>query len=113
MTGEEYIQAILNHLHNAYMLDDEKIKDVLPRFLDTLIAHLDSLQQPLEAMNLTELGKAGHTLKGALLNLGLLDLADVAYAIEQQCKTEDTTADYQVMVQRLQREIRSFVRNRD
>ena len=109
MTGEEYLQSILDHLHKAYMLDDEKIKDVLPRFLDTLVAHLNNLQRPLLTNDLPELGRAGHTLKGALLNLGLLELADIAYSIEQQCKIEDSTADYQVMVQRLQQEISSFV----
>ncbi len=109
MTGEEYLQSILDHLHNAYMLDDEKIKDVLPRFLDTLLAHLNNLQQPLLANDLQELGRAGHTLKGALLNLGLLELADIAYSIEQQCKIRNVTADYQVLVQQLRREINSFV----
>ena len=109
MTGEEYTQSILDHLHNAYMLDDEKIKDVLPRFLDTLITHLDNLQLPLQKNDLPKLGKAGHTLKGALLNLGLLDLAAIAYDIEKQCTAENRTADYQTLVQRLQREIRSFV----
>lgn len=109
MTGDEYIQSISDHLHNAYMLDDEKIKNILPRFLDTLTTHLDNMHSPLEANDLPELGKAGHTLKGALLNLGLLNLADIAYSIEKQCNAGDETADYQAMVQQLHREIRSFI----
>jgi len=108
MTGEEYTQSISDHLHKAYMLSDEKIQEVMPRFLDTLLIHLENMQPPLEANNLAELGKAGHTLKGALLNLGLLDLADIAYSIEKRCNAEDETTDYQAMVKKLQLEIRSF-----
>ena len=108
MTGEEYTQAISDHLHNAYLLSVEKIDEILPRFLDTLLAHLDNLDHPLQTENLQQLGKAGHTLKGALLNLGLLDLADIAYRIEQQCHAEDETADYEMLVRQLQQEIRSF-----
>lgn len=108
MTGEEYTQTIVNHLHDAYMLTDEKVAEVLPRFLDTLLTHLEKLDHPLQTNNLDELGKVGHTLKGALLNLGLADLADIAYGIEQQCKVGNTTADYQGMAQQLQEKIRSF-----
>jgi len=108
MTGEEYIQSISDHLHKAYMLSEEKIQEVMPRFLDTLGAHLENIEPPLETNNLSELGKAGHTLKGALLNLGLLNLADIACRIEKQCNAGDETTDYQTMVKELQVEIRSF-----
>ncbi len=108
MTGKEYTEAITDHLRDAYLLSAEKIEEVLPRFLDTLLSHLDNLDHPLQTDNLQQLGKAGHTLKGALLNLGLLDLADLAFRIEQQCGAEDTTADYAVLVRQLQQEIRSF-----
>jgi HPt (histidine-containing phosphotransfer) domain-containing protein len=108
MTGEEYKKSIRDHLRNAYMLNDEKIRTFLPQFLNTLLTHLDNLQAPLQANNLSEMSKAGHTLKGALLNLGLSELAEIAYNIELQGKARHTTADYQAMLQQLQREIRSF-----
>jgi HPt (histidine-containing phosphotransfer) domain-containing protein len=108
MTGEEYTQSISDHLHNAYMLSEDKIQEVMPRFLDTLLTHLENLHPPLETNNLSELGRAGHTLKGALLNLGLLELAEIAYTIEKQCNAGDETTDYQAMVKELQLKIRSF-----
>lgn len=108
MTGEEYTQSIRDHLHNAYLLSDEKIQEVMPRFLDTLLTHTKNLDAPLLANDLPELGKAGHTLKGALLNLGLQDLADIAYTIEKQCNARETTPDYPAMVQQLQHAIDSF-----
>ena len=108
MTGDEYRQSISDHLSKAYMLSEEKIQEVLPRFLDTLFTHLENLQSTLVTTNLSELGKSSHTLKGALLNLGLLDLADIAYTIEKQCNAEDETANYQAMVKELELAIRSF-----
>ena len=108
MTGEEYTRIILNHLATAYLLNDEKIQEVLPRFLDTLLIHLGALSTPLEQENLADLGKAGHTLKGALLNLGLTDLADIAYTIEKKCNAGDTDVDYHRLVEQLQTAIHSF-----
>ncbi len=108
MTGEEYTQSIWDHLHSAYMLSDEKIQEVMPRFLETLRDHLNNLETPMLENNLPELGKAGHTLKGALLNLGLMELADRAYIIEKQCNAEDSTTDYQALVEQLRLAINSF-----
>jgi len=109
MTGEEYIKTIRDHLRNAYMLDDEKIETFLPRFLTTLLTYSDNLQATLGTNDLEKISKAGHKMKGAFLNLGLIDLADIAYNIELHGKAKDTTVDYQGMIQQLHKEIRAFV----
>ena len=108
MDAEEYIKDIRDHLRNAYMLSDEKISTYLPQFLATLCTHADNLQCTVQTNNLQEISRAGHTLKGALLNLGLEKLAEVAYSIELQGKANDTTADYPAMAQQLRQKIRSF-----
>ncbi|HHB75655.1 MAG TPA: Hpt domain-containing protein [Desulfobulbus sp.] len=108
MTAAEYKRLIRDHLLRAYMLSDEKIDIFLPRFLTTLTTHLDNLQQPLQTRNLAELCKVAHTLKGALLNLGLRELADIAYHIELQSRAGDGTTDYLALVEQLHREINSF-----
>ncbi len=108
MTDVEYKRSIRDHLLRAYMLSDEKIAIFLPRFLTTLKTHLDNLQQPLQAENLEELSKAAHTLKGALLNLGLKELADIAYQIELQSRAGNQTSDYLALFERLCREISVF-----
>ena len=108
MTDVEYKRSIRDHLLRAYMLSDEKIAIFLPRFLTTLKTHLNNLQQPLQTENLEELSKAAHTLKGALLNLGLKELADIAYHIELQSRAGDETTDYSALFERLCREINSF-----
>lgn len=108
MTAVEYKRSIRDHLSRAYMLSDEKIAVFLPRFLTTLKTHLDNLQQPIQTENLEELSKDAHTLKGALLNLGLRELADIAYHIELQSRAGDGTTDYLSLFERLRREINSF-----
>ncbi len=108
MTAVEYKRSIRNHLLRAYMLSDEKIEIFLPRFLTTLKTHLDNLQQPLQTKNFEELSKVAHTLKGALLNLGLRELADIAYSIELHSREKNRSIDYQDLFYQLQREINSF-----
>ena len=105
MTTVEYKHQIRDHLARAYMLSDDKIDIFLPNFLTTLQTHLDNLQRPVEAENLEELSRAAHTLKGALLNLGLKELADVAYQMELQSKAGDRSSDYQSWARQLAREI--------
>lgn len=110
MSNEGYVKEIRDHLRNAYMLSDEKISTFLPQFLTTLCTHADNLQRVVQTNNLKEISKAGHILKGALLNLGLEKLAEIAYTVERQGKAEDVTADFQAMAQHLQQEIRSFAK---
>ena len=108
MTAAEYKRSIREHLLHAYMLKEEQIDIYLPRFLDSLQTYLEKLQQPLQTGNFRELRKAAHTLKGALLNLGLHELADIAYTMEKAAGAEDTTQNFQALYRRLHDEISSF-----
>ncbi len=108
MTAAEYKRSICRHLLHAYMLKEEQIDIYLPRFLDSLQTYLEKLQQPLQTGNFRELRKVAHTLKGALLNLGLHELADIAYTMEKAAGTEDTTQNFQAMYRQLHNEISSF-----
>ena len=83
-TREHYLARIRAHMQSAYLLDERKIDQVLPQFLATLRGHLDTLPALIEAADGTGFAKACHTLKGALLNLGLADLADQAANLEHE-----------------------------
>ncbi|HFQ89032.1 MAG TPA: Hpt domain-containing protein [Desulfobulbus sp.] len=110
MKGQTYRQTIRDHLASAYLLTEEKIDAVLPAFLDTLLAHMLRLEKNLADNDLEQLAKSGHVLKGALLNLGLHELADMAHAIEQCCATPATVPELPQQVSRLRTEIASFTR---
>lgn len=106
MHGPEYNEIIRSHLRTAYLLSDEKIDSVLPRFLETLV----SLTNKLDTLAKTdakheEISKAGHALKGALLSLGLKKLADRAYLVEQYGISPSPNVDYRTIITELIREI--------
>ena len=110
MKGQTYRQTIREHLGSAYLLSEDKIDTVLPAFLDTLLTHMLRLEKNLAHNDLELLAKSGHVLKGALLNLGLHELADMAYAIERCCATPATATELPQQVARLKKEIASFTR---
>lgn len=109
MKGQTYRQTIRDHLATAYLLTEEKIDAVLPAFLDTLLTHMQRLEKNLEEDDLELLARSGHVLKGALLNLGLHELAEMAHAIERCCAIP-ATAELELQVARLKAEIASFTR---
>ena len=110
MKGQTYRQTIREHLGSAYLLPDDKIDSVLPAFLDTLLTHMLRLEKNLVDNDLELLAKSGHVLKGALLNLGLHELADMAHAIEECCATPQAVTELPQQVARLKEEISSFTR---
>lgn len=108
MKEKSYRTTIRQHLKTAYLLSDEKTDEVLPVFYGALLSHLHHLEEVLAAGDLQQLGKTGHTVKGALLNLGLPDLAALAYTIEKKGKENDKTTNFVSLVTQLKREVESF-----
>ncbi len=111
MDQEAYMQVIQEHMKSCYLLSDDKIRTILPGFLATLENHLSILEEKLAAGEPASLSVAGHTLKGALLNLGLFELAETAYTIEQQSKTGDSSTDYSALVMHLKENISTITGN--
>ncbi|MGI6657423.1 MAG: Hpt domain-containing protein [Desulfobulbus sp.] len=85
MEKDAYLQRIHTHLKTAYLLDEEKIETMMPVFIATLRAHMNRLVELAENDNQEQLAKASHAVKGALLNIGLTDLAKTAQSIENHC----------------------------
>lgn len=80
------IRAIRDYLKKHYKFPDDQIDSMMPSFLATLARHMDALDNAMSERNPAQVGKAAHTIKGALLNLGLLDCAELAERIEQRGK---------------------------
>lgn len=79
---EEYIDNITAHLVSEFELSQEQIDEVLPLFVETIQSHMKELEECLQDSDFVAMKKVGHTMKGALLNLGVNDLADLASQIE-------------------------------
>ncbi|HDK44296.1 MAG TPA: Hpt domain-containing protein, partial [Desulfobacteraceae bacterium] len=50
-----------------------------------------------------------HTIKGALLNLGLKDLAAIALAIEKSCLDRKGRVEHAILVGKLKAEIEKII----
>ncbi len=110
MRPPEYRQIIRDHLKSAYLLSDEKIDALLPGFLETLRSHLEDLEHVLNGGDIKTMNRrAGHAIKGALLNLGLHDLAAIALAIEKICLDRDGRAEHAMLVGKLKAEIEKIL----
>jgi histidine phosphotransfer protein HptB len=105
MTSQQYINQIKSYLFNQFSLSEEQVSEMLPSFITTLSGHMASLEKAFASGNLEVLGKTGHTIKGAFLNLGLADCAEIALQIERRGKEGDMSADYARLVADLREKV--------
>lgn len=105
----EYHRIIREHLSTAYLLPEEKIESVLPRFLESLQKLIHDLERIAETESREALGRVGHAIKGALLNLGLKELAAIAFTLEQNCRTADFELNCTRIITELKEEIAKIV----
>jgi HPt (histidine-containing phosphotransfer) domain-containing protein len=98
MTANTTISKIKIHLAEQFNLTDEQIESMLPGFVVTLITHMQNLEDALVGDNPETIGRAAHTLRGALLNLGMEECAKIALLIEDRGKGEDESTDFKKLV---------------
>lgn len=108
MEQSGYVVAIKHHLVTAYLLSEEKAETMLPVFLTTLLSHMERLNSLAQGGDLEQLGLASHAVKGALLNVGLTDLAETAYTLETHCRSGNGSFDYLTEIDRLRSTIRQI-----
>jgi len=102
MQGAEDIKK---HLLKQFSLPIEQIEAMMPSFLSTLSSHMDALEDALAGNDLLQLGRAGHTIKGAFLNLGLDECAQIAFEIELSGKSADENMDYRTKIDTLHKHL--------
>ncbi len=95
------IESIRVHLTEQFHLPMEQIDIMLPSFIATLGTHMGNLENALAAKNPVQLGKVGHTIKGAFLNLGMEDCAKIALTIEEKGLQGGSLADFQKLIEDL------------
>jgi histidine phosphotransfer protein HptB len=102
MARTTYLNTMKQHLQTAYLLSEEKTDTMIPVFVNTLRAHMARLAELAADGDMQQLSRASHAVKGALLNIGLLELAKTAQIIEQQCKNNNSDLDFKAMITELQ-----------
>ena len=101
MTGNTSIKKVENYLAEQFHLTEEQIESMLPGFVATLAVHMQNLEAALTEKSMVTIGKSAHTLKGALLNLGLEECAKTALLIEEEAKAGDGSTDFKKLVDNL------------
>ena len=86
------MDQIRSHLHKEYNLDADKIRALLPDFLSALSGYIDEMEASLANSNQEDLIRAAHRVKGALVNLGLRELAEDAQLVEQLARQKDRSS---------------------
>lgn len=103
------VQTIREYLAKQYHLPAEQVESMLPSFLATLESHMDSLENALSENDPLLAGKAAHTIKGAFLNLGLDECAELARIIEQAGKSGMGVEGLAPQVQELREKLTSVL----
>ena len=103
-----YLRRIKQHLQTAYLLSEEKTESMLPIFFATLREHMNRLAHLAADGDMEQLAKASHAVKGALLNIGLMDLAETAHTLETQSKNGNHAFDYRALIAELQYTLTRF-----
>ena len=100
---------IKNYLSQQFGLPDEQIEVMMPEFRKTLSEHMSSLTSAYQRDNFSALKDAAHTMKGALLNLGLSESALLAQKIEVESGAGNTLIDYSSLINEIATTVIEFV----
>jgi len=87
-------EQVIAHMKSQFGLSESQLESMMPTFIQTLGEHLDELETAVSGGDLAHIGRAAHTLKGALLNLGLGSSADTALTMEKDAKAAADGTDY-------------------
>ena len=75
-------QRVKEHLCQVYGLGLDDVEELYGLGCQTVTATLDRLEAAFLRSDAQEVADAGHMLKGALFNMGLLELGELARALE-------------------------------
>ncbi len=100
---------VKKYLSKRFGIPDEQIEVMMPEFKKTLSQHMRGLNSAQLQDNLIALKDAAHTMKGALLNLGFTDSAQLAQKIEQESGAGNTIIDYSSLIDKIETTVIEFI----
>lgn len=83
---EKFKEQAHHYLKEQLSMDDEQVSQILTTLVEPLKKTYDDTEKAYLSKNTNALAAAAHSLKGALLNLGLNELAILAKNIEHSAK---------------------------
>ena len=94
-------EAVMQYLREKYRLPQANVEHLFQIAQITLAEYFGLLEQAAGQGNYPALAKNSHTIKGALLQLGLTEWAELAFTIERGAKESDQALDYPGLTARL------------
>ena len=82
-------------------LEEDEYIEMLDLFVEVSLSDIDRLEVGLKKAKDEEVLEAAHSIKGAAINLGLQEFADIAMAVEMKirellARLEDSTEQFKV-----------------
>lgn len=87
--SSELPERCSDYLQANFDLDQEQANNVLESFIRSLEEAIAQLHEGIQSENRQNIHMAGHRLKGALSNINISDLADIAQTIEEKAQEMD------------------------
>ncbi|MEE4243025.1 MAG: Hpt domain-containing protein [Desulfopila sp.] len=112
MAASNFSNCIKEYLGRQFNFPEEQVESMMPQFRRTLVSHMTNLEKIHRQESLGDLEKAAHTIKGAFLNLGLTDCAELAKQIEGGAANNDTTIDYTALIAHIGDIVNAIVKER-
>ena len=69
-------------------LEEDEFLELVELFVETGISDLDKLQSAIVEGNADKAANAAHSLRGAAINLGLVELSEIAGKIEEDARND-------------------------
>ena len=110
MDYHRHSNRVRHHLSRKFDLPDEQIELMLPEFKKALLQHMKGLRTAQQQGDPDALAEAAHRIKGALLNLGLEDCAELARKIEIGSGARDTAVDYASFINTIGTIVNEFIK---
>ncbi|MDO5673915.1 MAG: hypothetical protein Q4G66_03205 [bacterium] len=105
MEEQRYLEIMRRHMQEFYLLDEQQVEEILPGCLGTLFEHVQRLEALQQEGDAGALAKASHAVRGALLNLGLFDLAEYVCQVETRCEELDDLPTCRSLLAELRRKL--------
>lgn len=86
---QKFKQQAHDYLQEQLGMDDEQVSQILMSLTQPLKTTFETTEAAYISQNTSVLAEAAHSLKGALLNLGLNELAVLAKNIEHSAKNNE------------------------
>ena len=98
MKGRKIEKVIRAHLKEQFGFSSAQLDKMIPTIIQTLTDYMAELDKAAESGSLEEIGRISHMMKGALLNSGLLDSAELAREIEIKAKAGAEQTEFKTII---------------